>query len=575
MFENLRAGRHPRANRRTHACVALSMILGCALDSPKAYGQVNSALATKNEPRTALLFDQPFSFGTPSAKDTENPSQKFQPQTRLTPIDPRLDARPASFASELTTARKSFTQDLTPPQTDDGAAGNQEVIDITSPPERQFEPTGKIEWIRQRYPDGKVQVEREVSQDAEGNYFNHGNWRLFNPTGQVLAEGLFQKGLMEGPWQRWHAANDAPIFTIAPFNQFQAPFLSTATFHRGKLDGVWNIYDASRRKIMEITYREGQRHGLAIWWFPNGVKMREVAFNQGIIDGPLMEWDQQNKAIRNEEYIRGQKVVIETKQFSNQQKQFEQYFLDPQLELDGLDQWWEAKPAPFKSNGERLAHGPVQMWYDNGQPQMAGQFAKGNRQGQFTWWHRNGQKQLEGQFEQGQKVGQWTWWHANGFKATQGTYVADIASGDWIWWTEEGTIASRETLGENSRTRVLSPPKSNPDKTTPILPSPKTTTPTPGTDNGFEEVEAIDRDLKIEGSVPPNQETQPNKNNPPLANPEKSNNTEKPITEGSNATPPLNQETAGEKNMEENSAGSQSPPKSSDETSPPEKSGGV
>lgn len=452
---------------------------------------------------------QPFVFAVAQVHSPQTLDESSKARTRLTPIDPRLDAHPVAFGNQLNPVTRPRTANGNSSEQDPG--NQQEEIDLTQPPERQFEPTGKIEWIRQRYPDGKVQVEREVAQDADGNYFNHGNWRLFNQTGQVLAEGLFQKGLMEGPWQRWHNANDAAIFTIAPFNQFQSPFLSTATFHRGKLDGVWNIYDQNRRKIMEITYREGQRHGLAIWWFPNGVKMREVAFNQGVIDGPLMEWDQQNKATRNEEYIRGQKVVIDSKQFPNQQKQFEQYFLDPPLELDGLDQWWDAKPAPFKTTGERYAHGPIQLWYENGQPQMSGQFTKGVRDGQFTWWHRNGQKHLQGQFESGTKTGQWIWWHANGFKATQGNYVADAPTGEWVWWTEEGTIASRENLSaNNSRTRLLSPPKTGTDgETNPLLPAPQSDGKQPsggkpgGTEANFEEVQSLESELKIEGSLPP------------------------------------------------------------------------
>ncbi len=504
MIQTLKAGWLRRAIPGTSAWVIACIGLSVASDPLNAFAQIQRS---SSKPQTGT---QPFVFAVAQANSPRPIDDKSTALTRLTPIDPRLDASPVSFGNQLNPVARQNSLDAKSSEQD--PINQQEEIDLTQPPERQFEPTGKIEWIRQRYPDGKVQVEREVAQDADGNYFNHGNWRLFNQTGQVLAEGLFQKGLMEGPWQRWHNTNDAAIFTIAPFNQYQAPFLSTATFHRGKLDGVWNIYDQNRRKIMEITYREGQRHGLAIWWFPNGVKMREVAFNQGVIDGPLMEWDQQNKATRNEEYIRGQKVVIDSKQFPNQQKQFEQYFLDAQLELDGLDQWWEAKPAPFKSKGERYAHGPIQLWYENGQPQMSGQFTKGSRDGQFTWWHRNGQKHLQGQFEAGAKTGQWIWWHGNGFKATQGTYVTDSPQGEWVWWTEEGTIASRENLSEDkNRMRVLSPPKSDPDiEKKPLLPAPQTDinksveAKSGGTEANFDEVKPLEQELKIEGSLPPN-----------------------------------------------------------------------
>ena len=40
---------------------------------------------------------------------------------------------------------------------------------------------GKVELVTERYPNGKVKIEREVGQDAAGNYINQGSYKIYNP----------------------------------------------------------------------------------------------------------------------------------------------------------------------------------------------------------------------------------------------------------------------------------------------------------------------------------------------------------------------------------------------------------
>ncbi|MEE2826032.1 MAG: hypothetical protein VYE64_05345 [Planctomycetota bacterium] len=317
---------------------------------------------------------------------------------------------------------------------------------------------GQQETIRTRYPNGKVQILKNVMQDERGNFFNHGIWRLFNEEGEVLAEGRFEQGLMEGRWQRWHPAGSGGLFTTEPFNEFQGPFLSSATFSRGELNGAWIVYDQQRRKILEIPYREGKRHGRAIWWYPSSNRMREAQFQDGQLDGSLKEWDRQNRLVRNDEFISGKKIVRNTSYYQPQQKESESYFLDTELELSGEDNWWDAQPASFAMRGDAMQHGPISAWHDNGQLKMKGQYLENNREGQFTWWHQNGQRSLSGTYEEGEKTGLWTWWHANGMKRIQGSYEADMESGNWTWWDEEGQLVSTEIMTPAQSTGELMQP---------------------------------------------------------------------------------------------------------------------
>ncbi len=351
---------------------------------------------------------------------------------------------------------------------------------------------GLIEEVKTRYPDGSVQILKHVAQDEEGNYYNHGVWRLFNPQGQVLAEGQFNEGQMEGQWQRWHPANSSPLFQSSPFTLFTGPFLSTATFVDGQLDGVWIIQDRDKRKIVEIPYRSGKRDGTATWYYPSGQRMRIANFRDGLLDGPLTEWDESGKVVRNEQYVEGKKVIRNTSFYRPQQKESEAYFLDATLELASQDDWWDAAPAAFVSRGSRIQHGPVTAWYDNGQVKMKGQYLNDQRVGRFTWWHPNGQRALVGQYEDGMKTGRWTWWHPNGMKAIEGQYENDQPTGSWTWWNEEGRVtATQEFTPGESTGELLKPSESNNE--IPLSPTDDSNVDAlPPPDDGFDSLEEID-----------------------------------------------------------------------------------
>lgn len=316
------------------------------------------------------------------------------------------------------------------------------------------------ELVKQFYPDGKVQIERYVAQDEKGNFFNHGSWKLFNRRGQVMAKGNFEDGMMSGSWERWHPANSSGMFQSAPFNEYKGPFISTATFKDGKLDGVWAIFDQFQRKIAEIPYKAGLRHGTATWKFPDSSNMRIARFTAGKMDGPLYEWDRQSKLVRNDEYIKGKRVIKNVTFYRPKQRKSENYFLEGQYELEGDDSWWDAKPAEYVQTGSRTQHGPSYVWHENGQVKMRGSYQNNEPVGTFTWWHSNGQRELTGSYRGGLKSGKWTGWHANGMKSFEGQFEEDERSGKWRWWDEDGKVRSEKDFDQpEESTDVLKKPK--------------------------------------------------------------------------------------------------------------------
>ncbi len=307
-----------------------------------------------------------------------------------------------------------------------------------------------VETIEQRYPDGRVQIKRQVIQSEDGNFYNHGLWQLFNRRSQVLAEGQFDQGLMVDSWRRWHPAGSNGMFSEAPFNEFRGPYLSVATYADGKLHGTWTIFDQYERKILEIPYDSGHRHGVASWYWPGGTKMREISFSNGTLHGSLVQWDRQNRVTRREEYIDGKQVIRKTTWHRRNQKQTEDYFLGPQMRFVAEDDWWNAQPATYELVTREVQHGPTTAWYPNGQLKMKGNFVDGQRDGLFAWWHANGQRQIAGEFRDGKKHGRWTWWYENGIKAVEGNFSDDMPQGIWSWWTIDAELERQEDLSTSN-----------------------------------------------------------------------------------------------------------------------------
>jgi antitoxin component YwqK of YwqJK toxin-antitoxin module len=308
--------------------------------------------------------------------------------------------------------------------------------------------TDGLEEIRQNFPDGRPRIIRYVAQDEQGNYYNHGPWKVFNQAQpqDIVAFGTYRHGRMQGQWQRRHDAGSGGLFATKPFDLYQGPFLSVATFNDGKLDGIWSIYDAYQRNIFEISYKDGVRDGTATWWYPNRSKMREATFKNGLLNGEILAWDESEKLVRREEFIEGRRIVRNSTFYRANLKQTEDYFLDEQLIPEGEDNWWDATPTPYVPRGSKIQNGPSMKWYDNKQPKLQGQYKDGLQVGQFTWWHPNGNKQIEGFYVDGKKNRLWTWWYENGMKQVEGAYEDDEPIGRWRSWHADGQLRKEENF---------------------------------------------------------------------------------------------------------------------------------
>ncbi|MEX2176957.1 MAG: hypothetical protein WD872_21525 [Pirellulaceae bacterium] len=307
-----------------------------------------------------------------------------------------------------------------------------------------------IEVVKERYLNGVVRVEREVTLDAGGNYIPHGLWRQFDPTGRLIAEGRFVESQQEGIWRRLYSGSDAPLFATAPYHSFTPPFVSQATFVRGNLHGKWLVTDAKQRKVHELEFEEDERHGPSTWYYPSGQVMLSAQYDRDRAHGEMVQYDSDSQVAAKEIYENGRKLAPKTEYHDARQltKRSESMYLFATLVAKTPDDWNTATLAEFESRGQDEKHGPFTAWHNNGQLARQGEFRYDLPVGQFTYWYPNGQKQMEGTYIDGRQQGQWTWWHENGLKSIGGEYHDGGPVGPWSWWLASGKLSQRADLSE-------------------------------------------------------------------------------------------------------------------------------
>lgn len=309
----------------------------------------------------------------------------------------------------------------------------------------------EVELIQERYPNGAIKIEREMIQDAEGNYIRHGSWTHYEQGGNILARGRYEKEERHGTWTRLYKGDESPIFTQAPYNEYKGPFISQTTFENGRLNGKWIISDSKQHKISEITFENGQRNGIATWWYANGSKMQEIPYRDGLVDGELQQWDVDAKPIKQETYQAGRRTTTSVAHYPNGQKRSEESFLTAPVTIDTADDWWNARFLVLTAIGKDVKHGISTAYHENGQKKLQGQYQNNLPEGKFVWWYATGQKSLEGTFQNGKANGTWTWWHENGQKSIKGEYKDGAPVGKWNWWKEDGRVAQNADVTDGER----------------------------------------------------------------------------------------------------------------------------
>jgi uncharacterized protein len=361
-------------------------------------------------------------------------------------------------ASETDPAAE-MADDAAPGATDETAAEPIEGEETAAPEDN----SGIVELIKERYPGGAVKVEREMTQDGEGNYLMHGAWRQFDEQGRLIVDGRHDHNQKVGLWRKFYRGSEAPLLGTSPYKDYTGPFISQANFHNGQMHGKWTVSDSKQRKVHEIEFCDGQRHGKATWYYPNGALMLQAQYEHGRVNGDVMKFAPDTSLLAQENYQAGRKLAPKVEYFDGERtvKKLETTFLHGPLAVKTPDSWDACTLATFETRGTDERHGPYTAWHKNGLPAKQGEFRYNLPVGKITQWYDNGQKQLEGLYVDGRQEGVWTWWHSNGQKAITGEYHDATPIGKWSWWAADGKVAQRADMSSRPRSAPSPTPEAD------------------------------------------------------------------------------------------------------------------
>jgi antitoxin component YwqK of YwqJK toxin-antitoxin module len=315
-----------------------------------------------------------------------------------------------------------------------------------TPAETAAAPNGELETIRERYDDGKIRIERQVTLDADGNYVNHGEWKSYSHNGDVVSEGHYDMGKRIGTWTRWHGRQDSPELNEFPFNRFKSPFQSQANFVNDVMEGQWVITDSLQRKCLEATLIGGKRNGTVTYYLPNGKTYRQSTYDNGVPVGEVLEVDKNGELKTAATYLDGRKVVTKTTYYrGTRHKMTETSYLAATTVERAPDDFWNIHFASYGSEGNDLRHGESKTWFENGVVQQEGTYQYDKKSGNFTYRYDNGQVAVTGEYKNDLPDDVWVWWHENGQKAAVGKYQEGALIGDWRWWSEDGKLVQQKT----------------------------------------------------------------------------------------------------------------------------------
>jgi antitoxin component YwqK of YwqJK toxin-antitoxin module len=336
---------------------------------------------------------------------------------------------------------------LAPPQVDSVSIGDLPSIMETSPSDRPQVVTSTTgELLQTRFADGKLQIERYVTEDAQGNLVNHGPYKEYDASGRLLRSGRFEMGQLDSTWSQVISTEAVQSLTTKLDPGFKPPFKSEAGFVLGELHGDWTVSDSKGNPVFVWQFEFGKRENVSTWFDSRHMPVVEILYRAGVPDGPATQVVSGQKEPKKIVYDKGRVVQTKTNWYEQgKRKRSEESFMVPASSLIVAHDWWGSTiKSETPSPADAVRHGAFVAWHPNGQKSLEGRFESGEPTGEFQWWYANGQPQTKGFYDQGKSIGEWVWWHPNGMKMIEGNYDLGKQVGQWSQWDTNGSLTLRD-----------------------------------------------------------------------------------------------------------------------------------
>ena len=226
----------------------------------------------------------------------------------------------------------------------------------------------------------------KLSGEALKNDKPDGIRREFDTAGKIVKGYLFEEG-----WLRYEGITDMNGLRQGLWKEYYptGELRSQGKYKNSKPVGQWKFFFTDKTvEIIGDYNQKGQKHGEWVWFYPTGDTMTVSYYEDGDLDGPYVEYDEEGQPVTRGEYVAGYEEGV----------------------------WY----------------------YRNGTSVESGRYDGGKRTGLWTTTYDDNQVAAKINYDQDVRDGKYTAFWENGNIKTTGKYTNGLQDGTWIQYNEEG-----------------------------------------------------------------------------------------------------------------------------------------
>lgn len=248
----------------------------------------------------------------------------------------------------------------------------------------------------------------DLTPQAQTSWRFDGKSRVWNETGSLIAEIIYEKGLLEEQSVYYH-----PNGKIA----------KTIPYRFNRIDGVIEVFNADGELIGTTQYSNGQKNGVALFKGNNHIPPREEEYQDGrLIKGKY--WDFSSNIISEIQEGNGKKPIFENG-FIKIEHEFKKGLPEGEVKLyketgvlDSIyhvhegqkhgEEWCYFDKKTDKDPLQPMlhihwqndeVHGMVRTWYENGVLESEKEMAHNKKHGILLAWYEDGNLMIVEEYE--------------------------------------------------------------------------------------------------------------------------------------------------------------------------------
>jgi antitoxin component YwqK of YwqJK toxin-antitoxin module len=254
--------------------------------------------------------------------------------------------------------------------------GNLVTIDKYINDEKQLDvpELRKLEVRTDYYPDGKIKT--------VGSYNNgiaEGVRREYKPDGSIAISYILKKGIVIGK-----GIVDENGLKQGSWEEFfdNGAKKAEGNYKDNKHTGYWKFYYKNGNIEQQGLYNaKGNAEGEWKWFFSNGRELLVQQFQDGIEEGPMVEYDDTGKVIAKGDFIEGQETASWYYNINN-------YIIEGKYVEGKRDGLWKE-------------------YFPGGILRFSGSYIDDNPNGKHYYYWENGKMKEEGNYIMGKREGEW------------------------------------------------------------------------------------------------------------------------------------------------------------------------